>query len=296
MLNLSVVHQTIYRYRRPVRLGQHRLMVRPRDSHDLRLVSAMLTLSPPGATRWLHDVFGNSIALIDYAEPAEELRIESALALAKYSPKQPHFPVEPTATAYPFIYSTADRSDLGRLLEQHYPDNENRVADWAKQFVTDRPKSTLELLSNLNAAFRAQFRYEARDEKGTQSPVTTLERKSGSCRDFALLFIEAARVLGFGARFVSGYLYDPQLDEFSLENEVQGAGATHAWADVYIPGAGWVEYDPTNNMVATENLIRVATTRDPTQAIPVSGTYDGDREDFLDLEVKVTVTAKKVIA
>ena len=96
-------------------------------------------------------------------------------------------------------------------------------------------------------------------QEGTRSPVETIELKSGSCRDFALLFIEAARSLGFGARFVSGYLYDPGLDG---GNVMQGAGATHAWAEVYLPGAGWVEYDPTNGLVACENLIRVAVTRD----------------------------------
>jgi transglutaminase-like putative cysteine protease len=294
MLSLSVVHSTIYRYRRPVKLGQHRLMLRPRDSHDLRLVEASLTLSPPGRVRWMHDVFGNSVALVDFDQPTAELRIESDLKLAKYGLKKPDFPLDPSAETYPFIYSTSDRSDLGRLLEEHYPDRQNLVETWAKQFVHEEPMPTLELLSALNGAFRADFQYAERDEEGTQTPVETLEKKAGSCRDFALLFIEAARTLGFGARFVSGYLYDPALDGGEAGGEaVAGAGATHAWADVYLPGAGWVEYDPTNNAVAAENLVRVATTRDASQAVPVGGTFEGGPGDFLGLEVKVEVSAKR---
>ena len=131
----------------------------------------------------------------------------------------------------------------------------------------------------------------ARDEEGAQSPIETIELQRGSCRDFALLFIEAARSLGYGARFVSGYLYDPALDGSGAA--VQGAGATHAWADIYLPGAGWVEFDPTNALVAGENLIRVAVTRDPSQAIPIGGTFAGEGVTFLGMEVEVTVTAEK---
>ena len=128
-------------------------------------------------------------------------------------------------------------------------------------------------------------------EEGTQTPVETIEKKSGTCRDYALLFIEAARSLGFGARFVTGYLYDPALDGGG--EAVQGAGATHAWADIYLPGAGWVEFDPTNGLVACENLIRVAVTRDPTQAVPIGGTFSGEGAKYLGMEVDVTVTAEE---
>ena len=147
---------------------------------------------------------------------------------------------------------------------------------------------TYNLLSNINGAIRTEFAYAERYEEGTQTPLETLEKKSGTCRDFALLFIEAVRSLGFGARFVTGYLYDPALDGGQA---MQGAGATHAWADVYLPGAGWVEYDPTNGLIAGENLIRVAVTRDPSQAIPISGTFDGRPEQFLGMTIEVTVQA-----
>ncbi|MBV9346950.1 MAG: transglutaminase family protein [Pseudolabrys sp.] len=287
---LTVRHATTYRYARPVTFGTHRLMLRPRDSHDLRLTGAELTLSPPGETRWLHDVFGNSVAEVSFTAPAQELTIISTLHLERYGLARPTFPIAPEAQNYPFVYSPGDRTDLGRLLEKHYPDPQNQIDAFAKRFVTETPMSTYNLLSNMNFAIRNEFKYLGRDEEGTQTPIDTLDKKTGSCRDFALLFIEAVRTLGFGARFVTGYLYDPKLE--GGDSEIQGAGATHAWADVYIPGAGWVEYDPTNGLIAGENLIRVAVTRDPLQAVPISGSFSGNASDYLGMNVDVVVTTK----
>jgi transglutaminase-like putative cysteine protease len=284
---LTVRHATTYRYSAPVEFGQHRLMLRPRDSHDLRIVEASLTLWPPGRIRWMHDVFHNSVALIDFDERAAELSIVSLLVMERFALARPDFPVSPEAQNYPFMHSADERSDLGRLRERHYPDR-GEVEEWARQFILETPTNTFNLLATMNAAVRGSFTYNARDEEGTQTPVETLERKSGTCRDYALLFIEAARSLGFGARFVTGYLYDPALDG---GDAVQGAGATHAWAEVYLPGAGWIEYDPTNGLIAGENLIRVAVTRDPTQAVPIGGSYSGEGA-YLGMEVEVTVKAE----
>jgi transglutaminase-like putative cysteine protease len=174
------------------------------------------------------------------------------------------------------------------LRERHYPDPRGLAELWAKQFILETPTNTFNLLATMNAAIRGSFDYRAREEEGTQSPVETLESKSGTCRDYALLFIEAVRSLGFGARFVSGYLYDPALDG---GDAMQGAGATHAWAEVYLPGAGWVEFDPTNGLIAGENLIRVAVTRDPAQAAPIGGSFSGEGK-FVGMEVDVTVRAE----
>jgi transglutaminase-like putative cysteine protease len=286
---LTVRHATTYRYAQPVTFGQHRLMLRPRDSHDMRLVGAELTLSPPGAVRWMHDVFGNSVALVDFQGPSALLQIVSTLKIERYGLEGPVFPLAPEAELYPFIYSSSDRVDLGRLLEQHYPDPNGILARWADGFVTSRPMRTLDLLTNMNAALKPVIIYAERHESGTQSPAETLERKAGACRDFAMVFIEAARYLGFGARFVSGYLYDPALDR---GDATQAVAATHAWAEVYLPGAGWIEYDPTDVLIAGENLIRVAVTRDPSQAIPISGSYTGSTADFLGMTVEVAVTAQ----
>lgn len=284
---LTVRHATSYRYAKPVSFGPHRLMLRPRDSHDLRLVGAELSLSPPGEIHWMHDVFGNSVTQVEFAQPSSELLIVSTLHIERFGLAQPVFPIAPEAQMYPFVYSASDRSDLGRLLDRHYPDSRGLVDEWARRFVTEQPMSTYNLLSNMNGAIRSEFSYAERYEEGTQSPVETLENKSGTCRDFALLFMEAVRSLGFGARFLTGYLYDPALDGGEA---MQGAGATHAWADVYLPGAGWVEYDPTNGLVAGENLIRVAVTRDPSQAVPISGTFLGAGSDFLGISFDVTVS------
>jgi transglutaminase-like putative cysteine protease len=287
---LTVRHATTYRYREAVRFGEHRLMVRPRDSHDLRLLHSQLTLSQGGTVRWLHDVFGNSVAIAEFSQPAAELAVVSTLTLERYALDRPMFPIAPEAATYPFVYSTNDRTDLCRLLEQHYPDPKGVVAAWAQAFVPQKSAATVELLAAMNAAIKRDFAYAARDTEGTQSPLETLERRTGSCRDFALLLIEAVRSLGFGARFVTGYLYDPILDGGNGDS-IQGAGATHAWAEIYLPGAGWVEYDPTNGLVAGENLIRVAVTRDPAQAVPVEGSFIGEASAFIGMDVEVTVTS-----
>lgn len=287
---LTVHHATTYRYARPVKFGPHRLMLRPRDSHDLRLVAAELTLSPPGHVRWMHDVFGNSVALVDFPALAAMLTIASTLKIERYGIDNPVFPIAPEAEFYPFIYSSSDRVDLGRLLEQHDPDPCGVLARWADSFVTARPMRTLDLLAAMNAALQPKIAYAERHEPGTQSPAETLEKRSGACRDFAMVFIEAARYLGFGARFVSGYLYDPALDR---GDATQAVAATHAWAEVYLPGAGWIEYDPTDVLIAGENLIRVAVTRDPSQTIPISGSYAGTATDFLGMTVEVTVTRQR---
>lgn len=294
---LAIRHVTTYRYARPVTLGPHRLMFRPHDSHDLRLLRATLGISPPAAElRWLHDVFGNSIAIARFAVQADVLRFQSDLLLEHYGLERPEFPIEEYARTYPFSYSAAEIPDLGRTTERHYDDPEHRVDEWAKQFAVPDPASdsglveTQPMLERMMRAIKADFRYAAREAEGTRTPAETLALGSGSCRDFALLLIEAARSLGFAARFVSGYLYDPALDGAAAGTV--GAGSTHAWVQIYLPGAGWVEFDPTNALVGGRNLVRVAVARDPQQAIPLAGEWTGEPADYLGMEVAVTVTAR----
>lgn len=290
----AISHVTIYRYARPVSLGPHRLMFRPRDSHDLRLLSATLTISPPASNvRWLHDVFGNSTAIAEFTTQVTELRFQSDIVLEHYGLDRPAFPIEDHARTYPFSYSAEEIPDLGRTVERHYPDPAHKVDEWAKRFIVPQADGTLQdtqaLLEAMMHGIKDGFAYAQRDEEGTQSPSETLESGRGSCRDFALLMIEAARSLGFAARFVSGYLYDPMVD--GGRGEAVGAGATHAWVQVYLPGAGWVEFDPTNAIVGGKNLIRVAVARDPRQAVPLSGAWIGDPTDYLGMEVTVSVRA-----
>lgn len=290
---LAIRHVTVYRYAHPVQIGRHRLMFRPRDSHDLRLFGATLSISPPAAsTRWLHDVFGNSIAIVDFAAAASELRFQSDIVLEHYPLDHPDFPIEDYARTYPFSYSADEIPDLGRTTERHYPDPEHRVDTWAKQFVLpeagiDGLVETQPMLEKMMRAIKDGIAYARREAEGTQTPAETLARGSGSCRDLALLMIEAARSLGLAARFVSGYLYDPGV---AAASGAIGAGATHAWVQIYLPGAGWVEFDPTNGSVGGKNLIRVAVARDPAQALPLSGEWTGAPADYLGMEVAVTVS------
>lgn len=288
----AIRHVTVYRYRRPVTLGPHRLMLRPRDSHDLRLLEAQFVFSPPGTVKWVHDVFGNSVANVSFAEASAELRIESILKLELYGADLPVFELEPSAARYPFAYSMDDAIDLGRMREPHYPDPENRLALWARGFVLDTAATadTLALLADLNAGIRAQFGYQVRDEQGTQTPLETLRRGWGTCRDFAVLLIEAARSLGFGARIVTGYLYSPNSVDAG-STTMDGASGTHAWAEIYLPGAGWIAYDPTHGTVGSTDLIRIAVARDISQVIPISGSFAGDAEDYLGMTVTATVTS-----
>jgi transglutaminase-like putative cysteine protease len=288
---LDVRHTTLYRYRRPVRLGDHRLMVRPRDSHDLRLIRTNLTFSPAASVRWIHDVFGNSIAIASFAERAAELRIESRLQLETYVAERPRSEIAPEAAIYPFVYSPDDRIDLGRMLERHYRDPSDRLGAWARAFVRGDRTDTQALLADLNAGVKSWISYQSRETEGTQTPVETLDRRWGSCRDLAVLFIEAARCLGFGARVVTGYLYNPSSD--SGDTAAIGAGTTHAWADIYLPGVGWIAYDPTNGTINGGNLIRVAVTRDISQAVPVGGSFVGARGDYLGMTVDVAVTSER---
>lgn len=289
-MRLTVRHLTLYRYRRPVAFGEHRLMFRPRDSHDIRLLSTGLTISPAAQVRWLHDVFGNSIALAGFEETADELRLESLFTVDHYGVTEDTFPIASYARSMPFSYASEEIPDLGRTIERHYPDPEHKVDAWARRFLeSNGANDTNAVLVAMTRAIKEEFTYSTRTQNGVQTALRTLELGSGTCRDFALLMMEAVRSLGLAARFVTGYLYDPALDGAGAG--VVGAGHTHAWVQVYLPGSGWVEFDPTNGIVGGPNLIRVAVARDPSQAIPVQGTFIGLAEDFLEMSIEITVTA-----
>jgi transglutaminase-like putative cysteine protease len=298
MVILTVTHMTTYDYANPVTLGPHRMMFRPRDSHDMRLLETGLVINPPPSElRWMHDVFGNSVALARFdGISATRLSIESRIVLEQFPAEPAEICLEDYARHYPFSYDAAEVPDLGRTMERHYPDPDHRVDEWARQFVRAEAEAgghglveTLPILLAMTAAIREGFTYQSREVEGTQIPVETLARGTGSCRDFALLMMEAVRSLGMAARFVSGYLYDPAAD--GPGDGTIGAGATHAWMQTYLPGAGWVEFDPTNGIAGGRNLIRVAVTRDAAQAVPLAGQWTGASADYLGMNVAVTVTA-----
>jgi transglutaminase-like putative cysteine protease len=288
----DITHTTTYSYAKPVRFGEHRVMFRPRESHDLRVLATDLVVSPEAHVRLIQDPYSNSVALVQPQGEATELKIVCSFTIEHAHSNNLELPLSPSAECFPFAYSVDERFDLEHYLRPHYDDPEGKLTAWARQFIrTDGPTGTRDLLVQMNQHIRDKLTYAARDEEGTQSPLTTLERESGSCRDFALLMMEAARRLGVATRFVSGYLYDPSLDEAAQEggSDVVGAGSTHAWLQAYLPGAGWVPFDPTNNLLGGYHLVRVGVSRDPRQAAPISGSWFGEADAYLGLQVDVRV-------
>ncbi|MGF7151893.1 transglutaminase-like putative cysteine protease [Sphingomonas zeicaulis] len=282
-MRLTIHHQTIYRYVRPVTLQPHTLIVTPRDGGDLTTLSRSLVCEPAAEVAWTLDVFGNLIATAIFHAPTLMLSISSRATIDHQAAEWPVVPIKPSAHSYPFTYSLEDVIDLGALAQPDWltPDAE-KVGAWARGFVMGLQTNTLSLLKDLNAGMLSAITYRVRDEEGTQTPAQTLNLTSGSCRDIAGLFIEAARHLGFGARAVSGYLFDEEQSE-------DDPGSTHAWAEIYLPGAGWIAFDPTHARVGGAQLIPVAVARLNRQIMPVSGGYVGNLEDFEQMEVSVAV-------
>ena len=287
---LTVRHVTTYRYRQPVSFGEHRILFRPRDSHDQRLIEARLDITPkPSRVRWVHDVFGNSIAIARFNSRAAELRFECFINVDHTPDEGLEYELAEHARTLPFSYGAEEMPDLLRAIERARPDPKHEVDRWAREFLRpDGPTGTLDLLAEMTGRIHHDFAYVTRHERGVQDPARTLHLGSGSCRDLALLMMESVRSLGFAAMFVSGYL---NTHNRAGGPRRLGGGATHAWIRVYLPGSGWVEYDPTNGIVGNRDLIRVAVARDPSQAVPLSGTWTGFPADDLDMTVDVLVTS-----
>jgi transglutaminase-like putative cysteine protease len=292
---LSIRHLTRYRYRNPVTLGEHRMMFRPRESYDQKLISCDLLISPePSRQHYVQDVFGNSVGIVNFSGSTRELVFDSRVRL-DHTPL-PAFAdldgeIEVYTGAMPFDYSPEDLPDLQSSLHRPYSDPGDHVSRWARRFVRKSGKTPLQsLLSDMTQSIYADFRYGARLEIGTQTPVETLSLGTGSCRDYAVLMMDAVRSLGLAARFVSGYIYSPYAGPAAVGRV--GGGHTHAWVRVYLPACGWVEFDPTNGIVGNADLVRVAVARDPRQAVPLHGTWDGEAEDFEGMDVEVNVTTE----
>ena len=312
-VSYDITHTTRYRYREPVTFGEHRVMFRPRDSHDLRVLATDLQVRPKALIRLIQDPHSNSVALVTPLGSASELEIVCTFTIEHAPSLDAELPLAPSAQTFPFAYALPERLDLEHYLRPHHDDPQGFLTQWARQFIrTDGPTGTRELLVQMNRHIRENLRYVVRHEEGTQTPLETLAAGSGSCRDFALLMMEAARRLGVATRFVSGYLYDPALepliaapDDFVEASQsgfgaadplglnappiLRGAGSTHAWLQAYLPGAGWVAFDPTNNPLGGTQLIRVGVAREPDQAAPVSGSWFGPAGAYLGMSVEVIV-------
>lgn len=290
MTKIRISHTTVYHYRSAVSLNPHRLMLRPRESRELQLMSHTLKLFPDATIAWANDVSGNAVASASFTGRTDSLRIDSDVELNLTGTPWPIFNIAATALSFPFFYSKDDRADLGALALQQYLDPMGRLQKWARSFVKGATPDTLELLKAISHGVSEALQYEVRESEGTQTPIESLDLGRGSCRDFAILFAEAVRSLDIGARIVSGYLYDPQ----STATGSSGAGSTHAWAEVYVPGAGWINFDPTNRSIGGFNLVPVAVARDITLLMPVSGSYVGAPDAFAGMEVDVRVSDQGV--
>jgi transglutaminase-like putative cysteine protease len=296
---LSVRHLTTYHYAEPVELGEHRMMFRPRESHDLRLIRTRLSITPqPVDLQWRHDVFDNSVAVANFDCSTTWLRFDSMVTLEHFETRLPDYALEVSARSFPFEYPRDEWPDLASALQRPEPSME--VDQWAARFASGRTGptgfvhqgrsatatlGTMDLLRAMALGIREQLRYIRRVERGVQTPAETLRRGSGTCRDFAWLMIDAVRSLGLAARFVSGYIFVPDTAP-----AIDEGGATHAWLQVYLPGAGWVDFDPTNSIIGNRNLIRVAVAWSPMQVLPLWGTYVGSVSACLGMQVAVSVT------
>jgi len=279
-MKIRIQHRTTYRYAEPVRLGPHRVMVRPREGHDLQIESSILTIRPAHAIHWMRDVNGNSIALVDFTERAVEMMIYSELVLNHYDSDPLDFRVETYALHYPFVYDPWTLPELTAFTHIVFPADAERVRQWLGQFwEPGKLVETVSLLKRLNRFIFENFTYRRRDEFGVQRPARTLDENSGSCRDFATLFIEACRSWGLAARFVSGYML--------CEATEAGRASTHAWAEVYLPGAGWKGFDPTSGRMAGSQHVAVAVSRHPEAATPIAGSFIGVPTAFMGIEVDV---------
>jgi transglutaminase-like putative cysteine protease len=284
----DIVHTTHYRYAQPVGLSEHRVLFRPRDSHDLRVLATDLEVTPePVDVRLIQDAYSNSVALVQPLSPADELKVVCSFTVQHSGTPDLDFHLSPRAQQYPFLYDDEERLVLAHYLRPWYDDPQGRLAAWALQFVqAEGPTGSRQLLLAMAGFIRSTLRYRERHQEGVQTPHQTLQWQSGTCRDFATLMIEAIRTLGYAARFVSGYLYAPWMDSAARGS---GPGTTHAWVQVYLPGAGWTAFDPTNELTSDRDLIRVGVARHASLAMPVSGSWHGYPGDYLGMDVDVQV-------
>lgn len=276
---LTITHTTRFRYHAPVRLNPHRLLLRPRPGHDVALAAFALRITPPARLAWSHDVAGNAVAIARFDQPTRQLEIESRSALFLDAVPWPVFDIAASAIAYPMAYAAGDLTDLGALAIPQHPDPDGRLRAFARRFLAADTIDTLQLLKQLCDGIGADIAYRNRPEEGTNPPLVTLALAQGSCRDMAVLFAETARQLGFGARIVSGYMDDPTA--------TLAADTTHAWAEVFVPGAGWISFDPTNRQVGNHNLIPVAVGLGIEQINPITGSYTGEANLLDDMRITI---------
>ncbi len=282
MKQIRIHHLTEYLFSEQVALTDHTLLLRPREGHDIRIASSRLEVQPGHSVKWYRDIYGNSVGILHLHEPTVQLRIESEVVIEHYQDRPLDFIVDDRAVTYPFPFEAEERLDLLCYRTHTWPNETKALKTWVLRFW--RPGQSIEtfvLLDRMNQAIATDFVYGMREEPGVQKPAQTLALGSGSCRDFAAFFIEACRYLGLPARFVSGYLLNPGADQH---------GSTHAWSEVYLPGAGWVGFDNTSGQVTGASHIATAVHRHPESIPPVTGSFIGSPDVISQLRVTVDVS------
>lgn len=283
MRRLQIRHLTTYQFAESLTLLPHTLLLRPREGHHVRIESAALTIFPAHRLQWHRDVYDNAVAVAIFIEPGNALSIDNHLILELYDDQPLDFLVAESAVRFPFQYGAAEYADLASYLSVIFDQDQALIRTWLQQFWTSgQVVETYLLLDWINKAIATGFTYQQREEPGVQAPATTLTKRAGSCRDFATLFIEACHCLGLASRFASGYLYSPGLP--------WGLGATHAWSEVYLPGAGWKGFDSTSGQVVGNDHIAVAVSRHPESVPPVSGSILAAVPQLPVMRVTVDVT------
>ena len=280
MSRLEVRHTTVYSYARPVSFGPHRAMLRPRDSHDLKLRSAVLAVAPAAEISWMHDVFGNSIAVVDFTEQAERLEFRSEFVVQRTLPFAAEEPHARQHVPFPVVYDPLEQTIAAAYQHSSYPDDVDPLRAWLEEVLPDRDPTDAEgTFAKLCVIVNEQIKYLRRSEKGVQTPEQTLRLGTGSCRDMATLLMDAARVLGLAARFASGYL--------DCAASIAGRASTHAWTEVYLPLLGWCGYDPTLGEATSLKHVVTGVSNHPRGVMPISGMFHGTAADYLEMSVAV---------
>lgn len=281
MTKLRIHHETVYSYTNRVKFGPHRLVIRPREGHDLRVESMELSLSPSAEVTWIRDVFGNSIALLDFNASARELRIVSDAEVSRSLPYS-HRKQDTAPTPFPPIYDPLEIAIVSAYQQLSYPADAGSVSKWVRTECPKLPKDVEGIVRRLNRRVHEQMRYVRREERGVHTPAETIQSGAGSCRDFATLLLDAVRSLGIAARFASGY--------FECAAAEAGHASTHAWVEIYLPGHGWRGYDPTTGAETSDRHVATGLSNHPRGVMPVVGTYYGKASEFKAMAVSVKLT------
>jgi transglutaminase-like putative cysteine protease len=283
MRRIQIKHTTRYSYEEEVILLPHTLHLRPREGHDIRLESSRLEIAPEFQIRWQRDVYGNSVAIVNFLNSARELVVTSEVVVEHYEDQPVDFVLADTAQLYPFRYDPMEQVDLTPYQLALFPQDQPQLHQWLENVY--RPGQlidTAELLTNINNKIVQELKYKVREEPGVQTPATTLSKGKGSCRDFATLFIECCRYCGFASRFVSGYLLSDAATD-------QTHASTHAWSEIYLPGSGWRGFDSTSGLLVGGDHIAAAVHRHPEAVPPIAGSFLGTPNAKPKLKVELHV-------